>query len=81
MSTVTLGSRGRITLPTVVRQGLQVDAGDRIDFVGIGPGRYAIVAAPRSSVRELKGMFGKAKRCVSIDEMNAVIARLRSRPY
>ena len=74
MPTATLTSKGQITIPAAVRNALKVDAGDRVEFVQIAPGRYELVAATRS-VRELKGMFGKSPRVVSIDEMNQAIAR------
>lgn len=74
MSTATLTSKGQITVPAAVREALGVDTGDRVEFVEIGPGRYEFIAASRS-VTALKGMFGKPRRAVSIDEMNAVIAR------
>ena len=51
-----------------------VDAGDRVEFVEIAPGRYEFIAATRS-VTALKGMFGKSRKSVSIEEMNAAIAR------
>ena len=74
MSTATLTSKGQITIPAAVRQALGVDAGDRVEFIEIAPGRYEFIAATRS-VTALKGMFGKARKTVSIEEMNATIAR------
>lgn len=74
MATATLTSKGQITIPAEVRQVLGVDTGDRVEFVEVGPGRYEFVAATRS-VTALKGMFGKPKKTVSIEEMNAAIAR------
>lgn len=73
MTTATVSSKGQITIPANVRQSLQVVAGDRVEFVEVEPGRFEFFAATRS-VRELKGMFGKARKSVSIDEMNKVIA-------
>lgn len=73
MPTATLTSKGQITIPVEVRNDLKVDAGDRVEFVLIAPGRYEFVAATRN-VQELKGMFGKPARTVSIDEMNKAIA-------
>lgn len=73
MTTATISSKGQITIPADVRHALQVDTGDRVEFVEIEPGRYEFVAATRS-VTELKGMFGKATRTVSIEEMNRTIA-------
>ena len=74
MVTATLTSKGQITIPVEVRNDLKVDAGDRIEFVQIAPGRYEFVAAT-SDVTQLKGMFGKPKKTVSIQAMNAAIAR------
>ena len=74
MATATLTSKGQITIPVEVRKALGVDTGDRVAFVEVAPGRYEFMAATRS-VRALKGMFGKPRKSVSIDEMNAVIAR------
>lgn len=73
MPTATLTTKGQITIPVDVRRALNVEAGDRVEFVQIEPGRYEVIAATRS-VRELKARFGKPKRAVSIDEMNAAIA-------
>jgi AbrB family looped-hinge helix DNA binding protein len=73
MSTATLTSKGQITIPADVRRELNVGTGDRVEFVQIEAGRYEVVAATRS-VRELKGLFGKAQRTVSVEEMNRTIA-------
>ena len=73
MTTATITSKGQITIPVTVRQALNVDAGDRVEFIQLEPGQYLFVAANRS-VTELKGMFGKAKRVISLDEMNQAIA-------
>jgi antitoxin PrlF len=78
MAAATLTSKGQITIPVQVRTALGVDAGDRIEFVEIEKGQFAIVPANRS-VRELKGMLRvKRKRPVSIEEMNRAIARRAS---
>lgn len=74
MTTATLTSKGQITIPVDVRNNLKVDAGDRVEFVQIAPDRYEFVAATHS-VQELKGMFGKPSRAVSIDDMSKAIAR------
>ena len=73
MTTATISSKGQITIPANVRQALHVDAGDRVEFVEVETGRFEFVAATRS-VKELKGMFGKARRVVSIDDINRAIA-------
>jgi AbrB family looped-hinge helix DNA binding protein len=74
MATATLTTKGQITIPVEVRTSLGVDAGDRVEFVEVAPGRYEFIAATRP-VTALKGMFGKPRKAVSIDDMNAAIAR------
>ena len=74
MSTATLTSKGQITIPVEVRNHLKVDAGDRVEFVLIAPGRYEFVAATRD-VTVLKGKFGRPKKIVSIESMNVAIAK------
>ena len=73
MTTATITSKGQITIPADVRQALDVDAGDRVEFVQVEPGQFLFVAANRS-VTELKGMFGKPAKSVSIEDMNRAIA-------
>lgn len=74
MTVATLTSKGQITIPVDVRNELKVNAGDRVEFVQIAPGRYEFVAATHN-VTELKGMFGKLKKTVSIEAMNKAIAQ------
>lgn len=73
MSAATVTSKGQITIPPEVRQALQVEAGDRVEFLEVEPGRFEMVAVTRS-VRDLKGMFGTPAKNVSIEEMNGAIA-------
>jgi antitoxin PrlF len=73
MTTATLTSKGQITVPADVRRALNVQTGDRVEFVQVESGRFELVAATRS-VRELKGMLGKPARTLSIADMNRVIA-------
>jgi AbrB family looped-hinge helix DNA binding protein len=74
MTTATLTSKGQITIPADVRHDLKVEAGDRVEFIQIAPGRYEFVAATQN-VTELKGMFGKPAKTISIDDMNKAIAQ------
>ena len=74
MSTATLTSKGQITIPVEVRKEMKLSAGDRVEFIQTEPGRYEFVAATHD-VRELKGMFGKPAKPVSISDMNKAIAK------
>lgn len=75
MASATITSKGQITIPVRVREALGLGAGDRVEFVEIDKGRFAIIPATRS-IRELKGLFRDTRRKpVTIEEMNAAIAR------
>jgi len=73
MTTATITTKGQITIPVDVRNALSVGTGDRVEFVQIEPGQFLFVAANRS-VTELKGMFGKPAKSVSIEDMNRAIS-------
>ena len=75
MTLAILSSKGQVTIPKDVRQGLGVATGDRIEFIEISPGRYEVLAATRD-VRELKGIVGKAKQVATVEEMNVAIAKM-----
>ena len=74
MTTATLTSKGQITIPVSVRNDLKVATGDRVEFIQIAPGRYEFVAVTHS-ISELKGMFGKPAKTVSVEDMNKAIAQ------
>jgi antitoxin PrlF len=74
LAAATVTSKGQITIPVRVRIALGIDAGDRVEFVEVEKGQFALIAATRS-VREMKGLFrGKRSKPVSVEEMNAAIA-------
>ena len=56
MVTATLTSKGQVTIPREVRASLGLSAGDRLDFVRLDDGNYAIVPATQS-IRSLKGVI------------------------
>lgn len=72
MATATITSKGQVTLPREVRASLGVVAGDRLDFIRMDDGNYAIVPAS-SSIRSLKGVLRAPAQLVSLEEMNAAI--------
>jgi AbrB family looped-hinge helix DNA binding protein len=74
MATATLTSKGQITIPLEVRRKLGLDAGDRVEFVELAPGEFALKAATED-VRSLKGMIHKPASPVSIEAMNVAIRR------
>ena len=75
MAAATITSKGQITIPVQVRNALGVDSGDRLEFVELEKGKFAIIPATRS-IRELEGRYyDKHRKPVTIEEMNAAIAR------
>ncbi len=73
MPTATITSKGQITIPAIVRNTLGVEAGDRVEFVQVGHGRFELVAATLS-VTALKGLVRKPASPVTIAAMNEAIA-------
>lgn len=75
MPSATLTSKGQVTIPAIVRSELGLDTGDRIEFImNETSGRYEVVPATKS-VEALKGLVAKPSKPVSVDDMNAAIAR------
>ncbi len=79
MPASTLTSKGQITLPKEIRDCMHVAPGDRIDFVVEENGRV-VVRPARSRLEQLRGMLKNRKRAtVTLDQMDAAIAREHSR--
>jgi antitoxin PrlF len=70
----TITSKGQITIPVEIRKALKLNMGDRIAFDELQPGTFAFTPVKTHSADALKGMFGPAKKIVSIEAMNAAIA-------
>lgn len=73
MSTATLTSKGQLTLPKEVRTALGVGPGDRVTFVRMEDGNFAVVPAT-DSVMNLKGLLTKPDRAVTLEEIESAIA-------
>lgn len=74
MSTATLTSKGQLTLPKEIRKALGVGPGDRVDFVRMEDGNYAVIPATHS-IKSLKGLVPRPKKPVSLEDMDKAIAR------
>jgi antitoxin component of MazEF toxin-antitoxin module len=76
MPTLTITSRGQVTLKKDVLQHLHLGPGDHVDIELLPNGEVRLGAAPeRRPIGGLAGMLAnKATRTVSIDEMNQTIA-------
>jgi antitoxin PrlF len=75
MPRATVTTKGQVTIPRSIRHALKIGAGDRLDFILEGEGRVVVRPAVRD-VRELKGLLRRpGRKPVSLEEMNAAIAR------
>jgi antitoxin PrlF len=74
MTAATLTSKGQLTLPKDVRVALGVGPGDRVDFVRMEDGNFAVLPATHS-VKKLKGIISRPKKAVSLEDMDKAIAR------
>jgi antitoxin PrlF len=73
VTAATLTSKGQLTLPKDVRDALGVGPGDRVDFVKMEDGNFAVLPATHS-VKRLKGLIPSPKKAVSLEDMDRVIA-------
>lgn len=74
MSTATMTTKGQITIPAAVRAALGIEeAGDRVEFVQVEPGRFELVPAT-NPVTALKGLVRKPASLVTVEDMNKAIA-------
>jgi len=79
VATATLTSKGQITLPKTVRERLRVDTGDQVDFL-VNDRGDVVVRAATLDVSALKGLLKRPRaRPVTIEEMNAAVARAHAR--
>src|ERR1700736_4087668 len=74
MASATLSSKGQVTLPKSVRDRLGVEAGDRLEFIESEQG-FLVVAATRD-IRSLKGIVGRPKKPVTLEDMNKAIEKM-----
>ena len=68
MPTATRTSKSQVTIPTEVRAALGIEAGDRVGFIQVWPGRFELVAATKS-----KGLVRKPVWPVTIAAMSDAI--------
>lgn len=74
MATSTVTSKGQITIPIEVRNGLGIKAGDKIEFNrNSDTGEYAI-RRKTGSIADLFGMFKEHARPATIEDWDQAIA-------
>lgn len=79
MASATLTSKGQITLPKEILERLQLQPGDRVEFL-VGPDGRITVWPVTSDATILKGLIPKPKQPVTLEAMRAAIKQRRGRP-
>ena len=74
MAAATLTSKGQLTLPKDVRAALGVGLGDRVDFVRMEDGNFAVLPATHS-IKSLRGLIPAPKEPFSLADMDKAVAR------
>jgi antitoxin PrlF len=67
----TLSSKNQVTIPKQVREYLHLKPGDRFKFFLQPDG--VVVILPKIPVSKLKGSLPRAKRPISVEQMDAAI--------
>ena len=71
---VTLASRGRLTLPRVIRARLCLGAGEQMTVALQADGTIVLKRQTAAAVPPLRGMLAKPARALTVSEMDAGIA-------
>jgi len=80
MPSATVTSKGQVTIPKSIRRVLRLTEGDRLDFVVEHEGRV-VLRAGVADVSDLKGLLHRSgRRPVTVEAMNAAVARQGRRP-
>ncbi len=74
MSLSTLTAKGQTTIPIDIREYLQVQAGDRLEFIRQEGGAVLLVPAT-VDIASLEGVLPKPKKSVSLEDMQRAITR------
>ncbi len=72
MPAATITSKGQITLPKAVRDHLQLETGQRIEFL-IGDDGTVTVWPVTADVTSLKSMLPPPKRTLTLDQIDTII--------
>ena len=78
MSAATITSKGQITIPKDIRALLDLNSGDKINFIVEESGEVRFLPATQD-VSTLKGIIAKPKKAVRVEEMKAAIKARASR--
>lgn len=74
MTTLTVTTKGQITLPHELRQFLGIAPGQQIEVDELANGVLALRAKPHQGLEAFAGCLPPPEKALSVDDMNAVIA-------
>ena len=75
MPTATITTKGQTTVPKEIRDFLQLNPGDQIDFIIESDGRV-VIQPTNIRVQELKGILHrKGMKSISLEAMNAAVRK------
>jgi len=77
MATSIVSTKGQIVIPSRIRAELGVEAGSRVEFVKTEDGW--LIKSATLPVTALKGVLGKPRKPVSVEDMNRAIRRRATR--
>jgi antitoxin PrlF len=80
MPSATMTSKGQITIPVQIRGALGLVAGDKVDFIEVEKGQYAI-RARTASIRDLEGCIPRLDYVPTIEEIDDAIAEAAAENY
>ena len=72
--TVTVSSKGQVTIPFEARRRLGIRAGTKLEFILRADDRME-VGVVGGSVKDLKGALPKPRKSLSLDEIERAIAK------
>jgi len=70
--TSTITSKGQVTIPKNVRKKLNLETGDKLEFLLHDDGRLELLPIT-SSITKLKGILPKPKKALSLEDINQTI--------
>ena len=72
--TATVTSKGQVTIPVEARRKLRIRPGTKLEFVVRADGRLEVIPMA-GSIKSLKGAVPKPAKTLTLDEMDAAIAK------
>ena len=72
--TVTVTSKGQVTLPSAARLRLGIRAGTKLEFIVRSDDRMEVVVVG-GTVRDLKGALPKPRKALTLQEIDLAIAK------